>query len=413
MARTIHIVGAGLAGLSAAVALAGCGERVELHEATMHAGGRCRSHDDREIGTIDNGNHLLLSGNRAALNYLRNIGAETRLRVAHSASFPFVDLATGERWQIDLGNGFLPLWLLDEKKRVPNTGVSDYLAMARLVFCLRDRPIGSVIACRGAAYMRLLKPLLTAALNVDPPEGSALLAAAVLRESVMAGGRACRPLVVKESLSDTFIAPALAYLETHGAQVRFGERLRGIGQDNGRITTLDFGERTVGLGSDDAVILAVPAYAATAVVPGLRAPDAFRAILNFHFRADGTEEFPAITGVTGGLSEWVFAYPGRLSVTISNADRLLETPRDELAATVWDEVCRTFSRTMPLPRWQIVRERRATFAAVPDQQARRPHAKTRWRNLFLAGDWTDTGLPATIEGAIRSGTRAAGLAAAV
>src|SRR5579862_1889006 len=99
MPRTVHIVGAGLAGLSAALKLSARGERVIVHEATAFAGGRCRSYHDATLGmSIDNGNHLLLSGNHAALGYLRDVGADDLLVGPKSAEFPFVDLANGRRW---------------------------------------------------------------------------------------------------------------------------------------------------------------------------------------------------------------------------------------------------------------------------------------------------------------------------
>src|SRR5882724_8534727 len=101
MGRTIHIIGAGLAGLSAAVRLAQSSASVVVHEATRQAGGRCRSYADAATGlTIDNGNHLLLSGNHAALDYLKTIGSQQHLVGPPGADFPFVDLATGERWTI-------------------------------------------------------------------------------------------------------------------------------------------------------------------------------------------------------------------------------------------------------------------------------------------------------------------------
>ncbi len=101
--------------------------------------------------------------------------------------------------------------------------------------------------------------------------------------------------------------------------------------------------------------------------------------------------------------------PGRVATTISAGDRLLETPRDALARTIWSEVAAATGLPAELPPWQIVRERRATFAATPEQDALRPGPNTRFTNLLLAGDWTNTGLPATIESAIRSGRRAADL----
>jgi hypothetical protein len=119
---------------------------------------------------------------------------------------------------------------------------------------------------------------------------------------------------------------------------------------------------------------------------------------------------PAMLGVVNGTCHWVFALPGRVSVTISDAGHLFDLPREKLAQMIWREVARIARLPEALPPWQIVRERRATFTATPAQNALRPAAQTAWDNLFLAGDWTATGLPATIESAIRSGNCAAGLA---
>jgi protoporphyrinogen oxidase len=104
MQKTAHIIGAGISGLAAAVRLANAGYRLCLHEATQQAGGRCRSYFDTATNlTIDNGNHLLLSGNRHAVAYARSIGTEAGLVGPKRAQFPFVDITTGKRWQLDLG----------------------------------------------------------------------------------------------------------------------------------------------------------------------------------------------------------------------------------------------------------------------------------------------------------------------
>jgi hydroxysqualene dehydroxylase len=410
MARTVHIIGAGLAGLSAALKLTSRGERVVVHEATAFAGGRCRSYYDASIGmTIDNGNHLLLSGNRAALGYLRDIGSEHRLIGPASAEFPFVDLSSRARWTLRINDGRLPLWIFASSRRVPDTSAGDYLALARLVWPLPDKTVGEVVACKGLLYSRLIEPLLLAALNIDPPQGSAKLAAAVIRETLAAGGRACRPLIAREGLAATVIEPALAHLKQRAAAVQFGHQLHAMRFGADRVEALDFGGEIAPLAKDDAVIVAVPPYAATALIQGLEAPTEFRAIVNAHFRIEPPAGQPPMIGVVNGTVEWVFAFPGRLSVTISAGDRLLDTPREELARIIWAEVAGVTALPPALPPWQIVRERRATFAATPAQDRKRPGAPTAWSNLFLAGDWTNTGLPATIEGAIRSGNRAAEL----
>ena len=410
MQKVAHIVGAGISGLSAAVRLANANFKVRVYEATQQAGGRCRSYFDASTNlTIDNGNHLLLSGNRHALAYAKSIGTEAGLVGPARAQFPFVDLTTGKRWQLDLGDGRLPLWLFDPERRVPDTTLRDYLALMPLIWASPSRLVGDAIPCKGTLYHRLVQPLLLAALNVDPPEGSAGLAGAIVRETLLAGGQACRPLIARDGLSAVLVEPAIKLLQSKGADVHFSWELRGFGSAADRVNELKFGDETVPVGPSDVVVLAVPPRSAVSLLPGLTAPSKFKAIVNGHFRVDPPKDAPPIMGVVGGLVEWVFAFPQRLSITISGADRLVDMPREELAQALWRDVCQATGVAGELPPWQIVRERRATFEATPEQNALRPGPKTAFKNLFLAGDWTDTGLPATIEGSVRSGDRAADL----
>jgi len=414
MQNTVHIIGAGISGLSAAVRLANANFKVHVHEATQQAGGRCRSYFDAATNlTIDNGNHLLLSGNGHALAYARSIGTEAGLVGPKRAQFPFVDLGTGQRWQLDLGDSRLPLWVFDEARRVPDTGLLDYLALMPLIWASPGKLVGDAIRCEGTLYQRLVQPLLLAALNVDPPEGSAGLAGAVVRETLLAGGQACRPLIARDGLSAVLIEPAIKLLQEKGASIRFGHELREFVLSANDVRQLKFGDDTVAVEPGDAVVMAVPPRAASSLLPNLKTPSKFRAIVNAHFRFDPPKDMPPILGIVGGLVEWLFAFPQRLSVTISNADRLVDMPREELALAIWRDICKAGGVRSELPPWQIVRERRATFEATPEQNALRPGASTNWRNLFLAGDWTDTGLPATIEGSVRSGDRAADLVLAM
>jgi hydroxysqualene dehydroxylase len=411
MAGTVHVIGAGLSGLSAAVELASGGQRVVVHEAAKFAGGRCRTYYDSAIDMeIDNGNHLLLSGNWAARNYLNRISGDSAITEAKEATFPFADLKTGERWTLRPNPGRLPWWILNSRRRVPGTRAPDYFAPLGVLRAPANTTVGAVMTCSGPLYERLWRPVLLAALNTEPSQSDAKLAAQVLRETLAAGGQACRPIVATGGLSAALIDPAIAYLSKRGSDVRLSHPLREIIFSGDRATRLDFGDEKISLGEDDAVVLAVPPVAARLLIPGIIVPETFHAIVNAHFRIAPPKNHPLILGVINGMTEWIFAYPDRLSTTISCADRYMEEPRQQLAEAIWREVAALTGLAPTLPRWQIVRERRATFSATPAESARRPGAETRYANLVLAGDWTDTGLPATIEGSIRSGLTAAKLA---
>ncbi len=407
------MIGAGLAGLSAAVALTEAGFAVSLVDSAAQAGGRCRSYHDPQLGrTIDNGNHLVLSGNRAVASYLATIGASDRLSGPDSADFAFVDRASGARWSFRPNDRRVPWWIFVRDRRVPDTAPADYVRLARLMADAPGKTVADRIDPHGPVWNRLIEPVLLAALNTAPAEGSARLTAAVLRESVARGGRAMRPRIAEPTLAAAFVDPALAWLAQRGGALTLSQRLRGLRFDSGRVAGLDFGDREVPVAADEPVVLAVPPWVASTLLPGLTVPDDFRAIVNAHFAFTPPPDTPAMHGVIGGTAEWIFAFADRLSVTVSAADHLVDREREELAEMFWADIAAIHGLPGAMPPWQIVKEKRATFAATPAQDAKRPPAATRWSNLFLAGDWTQTGLPATIEGALRSGEVAARLASA-
>jgi len=406
--KTAHVIGAGLAGLSAAVALTQAGYRVTISEAARQAGGRCRSYRDPQLGlTIDNGNHLVLSGNHAVRAYLATIGASERLVGPEEARFPFMHIASGERWVLHPNAGPIPWWLFAKQRRVPGTRPLDYLALGRLMGASAEQTIGQVLRPRGALWERLLDTFLVSALNTPAKDGAAALAGAIVRETLARGGAACRPLIAEPTLAAAFVDPALAWLEARGAAIRLGRRLRAFEVAEGRVAALDFADGREAVAEGEPVVLAVPAWVAADLIPGLVVPDRHHAIVNAHFLHPAPAGAAPITGVIGGTAEWVFAFPDRLSTTTSAADALAEEDREAVARRLWADVATVHDLPADLPRWQIVTEKRATFSATPAQEKRRPGCRSSHDNLFLAGDWTRTGLPATIEGAIRSGRTAA------
>ncbi len=404
---TVHVVGAGMAGLSAALALLDAGQAVTVYEAGPAAGGRCRSYHDKELGCrIDNGNHLWLSGNGAITGFLRRIGSEGTQAGPQEAMFPFHDLPSGRSWTVRPNAGPVPWWVFAPGRRVPGARLREYAGLLRLLRAGAEDTVAAVMP-PGALNDRLMEPLVIAALNTAPASGSARLMAAALRETVFKGGNACIPAFPRDGLSATFIDPALAALAGGGAVVKLGCRVSALTVAEGRVRSLGTPDGPVAVAAADRVVLAVPAPVAQALLPGLTAPDAFEAIVNLHYRHAAPAGPAGFIGLLGGTAEWVFAKPGVLSVTISAANRLVDRSASDLAATVWPEVTAALGITQPLPAWRVVKEKRATFAATPAENRKRPGVRTGLANLVLAGDWTDTGLPATIEGAIRSGHTAA------
>lgn len=414
MKPTVHVIGAGLAGLSAAVRLARTGVSLHLHEAAGHAGGRCRSlHDPILDRLVDNGNHLVMAGNRATFAYLDAIGARDRLVTTGPAAFPFLDLETGERWVVRPNGGPLAWWLMSPSRRVPNTRAIDYLKVLRLAFARDEDTVADLLSQPDSVYRRLWEPLATSALNTDPSEGAAKLLWPVLTRTFLRGEAWCRPYVADTGLSPCFIDPALDLLTSRGATIHFNRRVRAIESEGDRLVAFDTTRGRVPLDQGSAVILALPAQATADLLPHLAAPVESRAIVNAHFRLGQAPRLPEdarFLGLVGGTAHWIFVRDDVVSITVSAADALAERDNREIADILWADLANALDLTGAMPdAHRIINERRATFAQTPAAAANRPGARTPMANLFLAGDWTDTGLPATIEGAILSGSRAASL----
>jgi squalene-associated FAD-dependent desaturase len=406
---TVHIVGAGLSGLAAAVALAEKGQRVVLYEAAAQAGGRCRSYHDREIDrVIDNGNHLVLSGNENVQRYLRLVGASDRLVGPAGEGFRFLDLTKGRGFTVRPNDGPIPWWIGVPSRRVPDTGILDYLAAIRLAFARIGSAVADILP-HDEVYRVLWEPLAVSALNTPVEEASAQGFWRVLAKTLARGGAFARPLIARETLADTFVAPGLAFLAERSGIVRLGTRIKRLAiaeqQVNGLMSESGDEEWAPG----DQLIMAAPPAIAERLVPGLEAPGADEPIVNAHFATSDPDGTPLeVVAIVGGAAHWVFRRPGLASVTVSAARAMVDEPAETLAPRLWADVARAFPALgATMPPYRIIKEKRATIRQSPADEAIRPSFTTKFDNLWLAGDWTRTGLPATIEGSLLSGFRAA------
>ena len=411
--RHIHIVGAGLAGLSTALQLALSGEKITIYEAAPFAGGRCRSFVDRVIGgRIDNGNHMVLSGNAAVQDYLYLSNAldtmEMGVNGSCKAQFPFMDIQSGKRWTIDMNKGSITYWIFDKKRRVPDTKLIDYLSAISILHAGEEDTLGDLLDKDSTLYRRFWEPFIVGALNTETDIASAKLLRTIFMQSFGAGGKACIPMIPKVGLSESFVLPCLNVLRQHGVEVKYHHRLRTILWEKDTIRELDFNGNNVELGPKDWVVLALPAWFMRDLLPDVPTPTDFRSIINVHYRVDVPADKNGFTGMIGGYAEWIFVRDGVASVTISCAERYKDIAVRDMAALVWKEVALLLDLDVAkFPPHRIFMEKYATFAATPEQNQLRPTSYTGWKNVALAGEWTATGLPTTIEGALRSGMKAA------
>jgi hypothetical protein len=405
---TVHVVGAGVSGLSAAVTLAATAEaQIVVHESAAIAGGRRRPLFDEATQTaFDSGADFVLSSWTSALGLIEAIGARAQWREASPDGIAFADLATGERWRLRLGRGRFLWRVLDPRRRPPGVALSDCWPAARLA---RARaPAAARLADYaprfGTAAERVWRPFALVALNADLERASARLAGAALAASRWGGATLLAP---SRGLARGLIEPALKTLARRGAATRFERKLIGLAFAAGRVAALDFVHDRVDLAPGDAVILATPPQEATALAPGLVAPQDFAAAVHVHFAAPAAPDAPPIMGVANGTIHWLLSVEDSMTAVVRDAGALIDRPRDQLAAAAWRDVAALTGQRDAVPAWRVVRRKRAAFAATPEQDALRPSCETPWPNLFLAGAYVQTGLPDCLEGSARSGAMAA------
>lgn len=424
------VVGAGFAGLSAAVGLARRGARVLVLEARSRLGGRATAFADRETGErVDNGQHVLLGCYTETFAFLREIGALDHVRMARQLGVSMVD-RDGRLSRLECPMLPAPLNLLAGVMEWSALAWSDRWAVLRMAKPAPPRPDESVEAwlVRNGQTPRLREmlwdPLALAALNQTPSQAAAPVFGRVLEEMFTSDPRSAAIGLPTRPLDEMYAGPARDYVVGHGGVVRTGSPAT-IVLDGHAVTSVASGTDRWDV---PAVVCAVPWFGIGAIFEG--DTESISPILE---RAGATASSPILTvnlwfdrplfdepfiGLPGRAMQWVFdkravfgGSAAHLSLVSSGASPLVDCTNADLARMAHDELAVLVDalpavRGARLLRATVVREPRATFSLAPGQPAR-PATITPVRGLYLAGDWIDTGLPATIESAVRSGHRAA------
>ena len=429
----IVIVGGGLSGLAAAVRCSSRNHPVLLLEQKPVLGGRAYSFVDAATGdTVDNGQHLLIAGYERTMAFLSLVGSGGLLDIQPHPELLFHHPEKGfQRFSVpslptpfNLAAGILSsgLFSIDDRFRLLRAGLAVWRSRVRswsgLTIAQWLERCGQTPELRRSFW----EPLAVSIMNESTVRASASVFLSALRTAFLGSRRAAALAFPRAGLSDLFAEPARRFVEGRGGVVRCRCEVEELRVENGLIAGIRM------RGGDPAVaaacILAVPPSNAAALAPFLHLDQPERAaaspIVSVHlwFAADVMPH--KFLGVIGRTVQWMFnrrllapsaREDGHISAVISAAHDIVKLENDEIVRIVVKDLRSVYGAQIPEPlRSLVIREKKATISLTPDLTGARPGVVTAIPNLYLAGDWTDTGYPATIEGAILSGERAADLA---
>jgi len=422
----VAVIGAGWAGMAAAVALTQANIRVSVFEAARHLGGRARAVEIEGV-KLDNGQHILIGAYRETLRLMRAVGADPDRLLARA---PLAIEYPG-KFSLRAPRLPAPLHLAAALLTARGLTFSERIAALRFMRTMRgnayriaaDMPVAQLLAQHaqaGALTRYLWGPLCVSALNTPAACASAQTFLNVLRDALDGAREASDLLIPRTDLGQLFPEPAAQFVRTHGGSVQLGTPVRTLDESaNG--FALDAGAEVY-----SHVILALgphqldPLLARFAPLAPVRqslAALAYEPIYTCYLQYPSGVVMPqAMTGFDGGSIQWIFdrgrlnAIPGLLAAVISARGAHQNASQDALADAIHRELA-AYLPGLPAPLWsRVIAEKRATFSCRPG--VARPENRTAVERLYLAGDYTASDYPATLESAVRSGVCAAGLVAA-
>ncbi|MBF0178374.1 MAG: FAD-dependent oxidoreductase, partial [Magnetococcales bacterium] len=408
------------------------GRRPLLLESAKTPGGRLRSFPDRRMGEeLDHGPHLLLGACQESLALLQQLGTRKHLWQPDRMVLPFWTSEAGW-YQLDCPDWPTPWHLLAGLLRMPGISLHErWLAMllGRRLAGGKLPPPGQTVRHwlqeqqQSVNMLRLLwGPLCLAIMNEPPASADAGLFVTVLGRVLLGGREAGKVHIPRIPLTRLLAEPARQAIERQGGDVRCQSPVQHLETKGDRVVAVVTARERLAVHGP--VISTLPHHALARILPtwnpGWLVPPVYAPIVSVHLRWSLPGGLPEpLVGTPDGVWQWFFdrnrlagadaGQPARISAVISGAYREVHWPTERLLAQARQEVIALAPALAHagVVTGRVIREKRATLAPWPDLVASRPGTLTPWRNLFLAGDWTNTGLPATIESAVVSGRLAA------
>lgn len=419
--KKIVVIGGGFAGLSAASFLSNAGFKIELLEASPKPGGRAYSFLDNETGAvIDNGQHILMGCYSETLKFFKLIGAEGKLSKQSHLSLNFVK-ENFELCPLTGSGSFYPFNLLSAVLNYSAISFYEKLLFIKFfakIYLYTDKDLKKLTVLEWLLIEKqtanLIKSfweiLAVSALNTDIKKASADIFAAVLKKIFFMGNDSSVIILPSLGLTETYCDDALRFISDKEGSVSFSEPVIALKVQDDSVKEIVTTRRVI---SDfDCVISAIPLYAFKKIVTGNNFLSGFKlkysSILTAHLFLKENRFVNTFYGLIDSPVQWVFNKGTHLTVVISNADKFMNISQEEIIELILNELKKyILLERNEISIYKIIKEKRAAFIPSNDILDKRPSVYSPFKNFFLAGDWTDTGLPATIESAVKSGRLAA------
>lgn len=415
------IIGGGLSGLTAASILSYKNVNVTLIESSPKLGGRTYSFTDKDTETeIDNGQHIMMGCYKETLALLNLIGAQSNFDYQKNLYLKFID-RNKNHFQLNASSSFYPFNLLFAVKNYDALDMNDKLTF--ILFLLK-LPFVSKRSLRKISVKQWLnienqssntinsfwEILCVGALNTNSAKASALVFYEILMQIFFKGNFATTIILPKYGLNESIINPASLFIAKNGGKIISSETIKAVVVKNKKIVEVKSDENNYN--EFDYVISAIPLHALEKIIPKenleIDLELNYSTILNIHIWLNKNNLQEKFYGLLKSPLHWIFVKEKHINIVISDADYLAEKSKEEIYEFVMDELIQYTSIVRDdIKQYKIIKEKRATFVPAITTLGKRPNSKTSIRNLFLAGDWTNTGLPSTIESAVKSGRIAA------